>query len=87
MRYDCLSPAPARCSNVKQGAHITPIQTLTSFRSLSMRRKLNFKVSRDPEFVDAIFEGEIRDRKFFLVDPQCSIFLSFLAIESYPRSF
>ena len=45
-----------------------------------MRRKLNFKISRDPEFVDATFEGEIRDRKFFVVDPQCSIFLSFLQV-------
>lgn len=52
-----------------------------------MRRKLNFKVSRDPGFVDAIFEGEIRDQKFFLVDPQCSILPSFLSIESYLRSF
>ena len=52
-----------------------------------MRRKLNFKVSRDPGFVDAIFEGESRNQKFFLVDPQCSIFPSFLSIESYLRSF
>ena len=39
--------------------------------------------NRDLGFVDAIFEGEIRNGKFFLVDTQCSIFFSFVSIESY----
>ena len=42
--------------------------------------------NRDLGFVDAIFEGEIRNGKFFLVDTQCSIFFSFLSIESYPQA-